>query len=306
MPEFGSAADKALQVSSQLPFTDFVDFTTGLVRNVIEALHDANREQLTDYIKLVDSIAGTLEEFETKTFGNLDEAAREYLNNVVLPVYGANDDSRLLEAPEVTANTEQVVLLDDAEKRKTLSAIFAGIEIKDANGALKPFDSFVTADHKILPKDLVAFAREELHRTAKRSYSELKALVQMGIMRLYPEYALIRTTLLFEAESKDTSETTTSSRQTEYENAALSWGVNGSASYNQSKTAKLVRSSFAAAISGGISSSKSKTKYRVATVDTKNTSSLETKTQITGFVEVKLRTDFFPQFPQPATPALPA
>ncbi|HEY0140518.1 MAG TPA: hypothetical protein VGF48_06460 [Thermoanaerobaculia bacterium] len=304
MPEFGSAAEKARQIASTLPFTDFVDFTTGLVRNVIQALHDTNREQLTDYITLVDSVAGTLAEFESKTFPNMDEAAREFLNNAVLPSYAGDADSKVLELGEVTTG-EAVVLASAADKRAALATLFAGIEVNLAGTSTpKPILDHVDTAHKIAPAVLLDFAKAELRRTVKKSYAELQALVKLGIMRLYPEYALIRTTLLFEAESTDTSTTTTSTRESEYENRALNWGVNGSASYSQNKISKLVRSSFAAAISGGISSSRTNTKFKVATVDTKNSSNLETKTQITGFVEVKMRADFWPQAPQQN--ALPA
>lgn len=302
MPEFGSAADKARQIAASLPYTDFVDFTTGLVRNVIQALHDTNREQLTDYAKLVDSVAGTLAEFESKMFPNMDEAAREFLNNVVLPAYGGDDDAKLLEVGEV-ATGELVLISADADKRAALAAIFDGITIAPAGSSTaQPILQHIDSANSITPRVLIDFAKAELRRTAKKSFSELQALVKLGVMRLYPEYALIRTTLLFEAQSSDSSTTTTSTRQTEYESRALNWGVNGSASYSQNKVAKLVRSSFAAAISGGISSSRSNTTFRVATVDTKNASNLDTKTQITGFVEVKMRADFWPQAPQqPAT-----
>lgn len=301
MPDFGSAADKALQVASSLPFTDFVDFTTGLVRNVTQALHESNREQLSEYVKLVDAVAGTLAEFETKTFGDLDTAARDYLNNAILPIYAGDQDSKVLEAAEVT-NNEDVALVSDPDKRKTLTAIFDGITVP-VNGVEEKFDVHVIAD-KIAPQALLNFAKAELRRTANQSYAELKALVQMGIMRIFPERVVLRTTLLYEAVSTDTASTTTSTVESEYENRSLNWGVNGSANFRRNAVSKLVRSAFGAAITGGVSSSRSSTKFKVATVDTKNTSNLETKIQITGLVEITMKTDYFPQLP--AAAALPA
>lgn len=308
MPGFGTAADKLLDVASHLPYTDFVDFTTGLVTNVTQALNESNRAQLTEYVHLIDGIGGSLGEFVQKTIGDLDDAARDYLNTAILPAYADDDDSKVLDAQEVTDNTKPIVLAHDAGKKATLAQVFDGLTIADDSGAQQTFAQ-ITAQDSILPKQFIAFARQVLQRSAEVSYKELKALVQLGMQRVVAKTLKIKTSVLFDAKSTDNLTTKVSQYQSDAESNSLNWGLNGSASYKQDKQAKLLKQSFAAAISGGISSSKSSTKFQVSTIDTKSTSNLEANIQISGSVELEFFTDYFPALPLNAssgTPALPA
>lgn len=307
MAAFGAGADELLKISSKLPFTDFEEFTTGLITNVTQALNESNRAQITEYINLIDAVGGTLAEYTQKTIGNLDDAARDYLNNAILPAYGADDDSKVLEPAEITANTEEVNLVADAGKKAELAGVFDGLTIPGANNTQQTWAQ-ATANDTILPQDLLAFGKLQVQRSVGRSYAELKSLVQLGMLRLLPKSLRVKASFLFEATSTDSLTTKTSQYQSEADLKTLNWGLNGSASYKQEKQAKLLKQSFAAAISGNVSSSKSQTKFSVATIDTKSTSNLEAKIQISASVDLEMVADYFPALPVSSTapPALPA
>lgn len=297
MPEVGAAADKLIETASKVPFNDFVDFTTGLVRNVTQAVNESNREQLAGYVSLVDAIAGTLEQFQQKAIGDVDAAARDYLNTVILPAYGDTNSTHLKDH-----GTDSIGFDADPAKHKELVAVFAGLQTSGDDP--KEIKSDTTS---LAQTDLIELATLELKRSAAHSYGELKALVQMGMQRIVAKTIKIKTTLLFEATSNDTASTSSTSTSVSQESRALNWGLSGSASFSQTKKSPVMSQSFAAAISGGVSSSKSSTNFRVSTVDSRSTSSLETKIQITGSVELEFFTDYFPAMPQtPAVPALPA
>src|SRR5215813_13595372 len=84
-----SAAGRALQAATQAPLSNFVEFTSSLVSNVLDTLVDNSIKQTRAYADLVAAVAGTVTDFEAKAIGDIDQAALKYLNDVVLVPYGA-------------------------------------------------------------------------------------------------------------------------------------------------------------------------------------------------------------------------
>src|SRR5947199_2466465 len=69
---------------------EFVDFTSDLVRNVFKTMIDSSIEQFEAYADLVAKVSGTVAEYEYKSLGgDTGAAALKYINEVVLPAFGA-------------------------------------------------------------------------------------------------------------------------------------------------------------------------------------------------------------------------
>jgi hypothetical protein len=88
----------ALRLASQPAlFTNFVDFTSTLIRGVFDTLVDVTREQLKTYVDMVTALSGGPDQFLLQTLGDLDQATLKYLNQVVLPTYTMSTGTAVLD-----------------------------------------------------------------------------------------------------------------------------------------------------------------------------------------------------------------
>src|SRR5215213_3879050 len=89
-----SAAGQAIAAvtdGAQAILPMFVDFTSGLINNVLESVTSSTLEQLEGYAELVSKVSGTLADFQKRTLGGtLDESALRYVNDVVIDVFGSD------------------------------------------------------------------------------------------------------------------------------------------------------------------------------------------------------------------------
>jgi hypothetical protein len=315
------AAQRAARGAAGAPFQSFVDFTTGLIHGVFETLVDTATEQMRAYVDLVTAVSGTLKDYQDKTLGDADAASVKYLNEFVVPEFVSNPPATPLDATGWKATGSMEIVRTKVE---SLIKIYDGVTIDGATissprkvltDGLSNEESTSTAAITITRKDLFDFTKALLLRGVSRSFDELKALLQMGLMRVVPKQGFVETALMFDVTATDTSEQ--SSTQTDVDTASHFQSFNVNASLFGSRTTntrsflglRAIGSSIAGSISGGYGSGSSSSHYGVKVVNDKSTSVTNVETNITGRVHIDFITDYFPLLPltpPPVQPALPA
>ncbi|MFL6203618.1 MAG: hypothetical protein ACJ76J_30995 [Thermoanaerobaculia bacterium] len=308
-----SAAGQAIAAvtegaSATLPL--FVDFTTGLVNNVLESVTASTLDQLRGYAELVSNVSGTLADFQKRTLGGtLDESALKYVNDVVIDVFATNP------ALEVSSPTDTQMIGFDPQKIEELKGSFSGVSATVPGGteptifdtALVQGGSTTAPTYDMKAADLVAFAVAKLDRDTEASYRTLIALVQLGVQRLVMDECTVRTSTTFHVDSRDSLEKSSSQTEQAYSQAAFNWGVSASRSANTSVQGKLfgflIGRTVSSNISGSAGGSRFSSNLRVKIVNEKQSAVVNTDIDITGFVELKFRSDYFPSIDPSTLPA---
>lgn len=292
----------------------FVNFTSGLINNVLESVTSSTLEQLEAYAGLVANVSGTLADFQKRTLGGtLDESALKYVNDVVIDVFGTN------KTLEVSGPTDPQTVGFEAQKIEELKGSFAGtsasvplltgtvITTFDDPNVLVKAGTETAPTYDMKAAYLLAFAKAKLDRDTEASYRTLIALLKLGMQKLVMTDCTIRTATTFHVDSQDTFETSSSQTETAYSQAAFNWGVNASRAASTSVQGKLfgflIGRSVSSNISGSAGGSRFSSNLRVNVVNEKKTAVVNTDIDITGFVELKFRSDYFPSIDPSTLPA---
>lgn len=335
-----SAAGRALELISATNLNKFVDFTSGLVREVFKTVIHSTLEQLEAYADLVATVSGTLADYEEKAFGDVNVTAVDYLNSVVLPSFALPAASST-SAPQVTrtVGSDNAVTFSpatisfDPTKKTELIAFFSGInaEVKSLPstttnpsqaltlGGPATFESLLVETTSALPStpstlemstdNLHAFAVARLRRDLKLSYEKLVTLLKLGMQKIVVTEGRINTSLTFHVASTDTDERKVSTREEDLSQRAFNWAVGGGlwGSKTLSGTIKgmVLSKSSGYSFSGSVGSSQSQVSLDVKTVNENSTAVTTLSFDITGALELKFRSDYFPSFdPTALTPPL--
>lgn len=306
----------------QIPF---VDFTTTLVRGVIETLVDTSIEQMEAYADLLGVVAPGLSNYQSQVVGSgikLVENAEAYLDSVLDIDFNAN-----------TANTVSI----DSVKRQQLVDLFEDIyieEVYDETGNPIPITASSSHDGMIstavsttdnqydvleveeptgstsinLSKDVLrGFAVEQLRMDAKSSYDKLEAILRMGLNRLVFQDITLESKLTFHLDASEFSEETSSTYDEDLKQKAKNWGVkaffgasgnlkNGKRKKRKKIASGIVNRSYGGYISGGTNASKIDRKLKVTVMNEKAIQATNMNIDILGHVKIHARSDFFPLY----------
>lgn len=308
-----SAAKQAMEraaegASAQLPL--FVEFTSDLVRNVLETVIDSTVDQLEAYADLVAQVSGTLADYQARTLGAPPaHAAKGYINDVVIKLFGKKKTT------PVDWSSEPTNIEFDATTLDELKANFAGVLTPTGTSttpdtfdkALIPTPATNPTKWEMTTADLKAFAQAKLERDTEASYRTLITLLKLGLQKIVMTECTVRTSITFHVDSQDTSERTSSQQAIDYSAKSLSWGVNAALSGSRTQRGKLagnlVARSLGGSISGGASGSRVSSSLKVNLMNERKTSVLNTSIDITGFVEIKFKSDYFPSIDPSTQPA---
>src|ERR1051325_2005944 len=202
-----SAAGRALEIWTKAPLTNFVDFTSTLVKGVFDTLIETEMQQTQNYTALVASIAGTLADFEVKTFGDVNVATVNYINEVILPTYGGTPSP--FTQPASTATTLTTFTTKDVEQ------VYAGVSATIGT-AEKTFA--LDANNAILDVELFELTKALLKKQARRTWDDLRALVAAGVTHVDIEDGEIATSLTFHTDSVDSASRDVSNTTTTFAN----------------------------------------------------------------------------------------
>jgi hypothetical protein len=282
----------------------FVDFTSDLIDNVLETVTNNTLEQLQGYASLVASVSGTLADFQKRTLGgSLEDSALKYANDVVIQVFGAD------KTVQISGPSDSQTIEFDELKVDELKASFSGVTAKlpASSTEAKTFDE-VLADPPAMPApDLLSFAQAKLNRDTEASYRTLITLLKLGMQKIVMTDCTVRTSTTFHVDSKDTFQLSSSQTDQAYSTSAFNWGINASRTATTSLQGKIagfvLGRAVSSSISGGASGARSQTNLRLNVVNEKKTSLLNTDIDITGFVELKFRSDYFPSIDPANLPA---
>ena len=311
-----SAGGHALQLISAVNLSKFVDFTSGLVREVFKTLIDSTLEQLDAYADLVSKVSGTVADFEAKALGDVNAAAVDYLNKVILPSFGTGAIPTLAwSGTAVTGGGPDISL--DAAKQQDLVALFAGV---NAAVATLPTSPIVPASSPLAVNDLTtfesllestgsqiltmkttnlhAFTVAKLKHDVKSAYDKIVTLLKLGMSKIVVEEGEIDTSLTFHVASADSDERTTSQTRTDVATHSSNWAVNGGFFGGRSVSGTiygfLISKRSGYSVNGGAGSSSTNTSVQVAAVNEKSTAVTNLSFDITGGLKLRFRSDFFP------------
>ena len=307
-----SAAARALELISATNLNKFVDFTSGLVREVFKTLVSSTLEQLDAYAELVATVSGTLEQYEEKAVGDVDLAAVDYLNKVILPSFEPSGTT----PQQIQASTTDTALISfDPAKKNDLIAFFSGVVAKVKNvpspaptptpvvGDDDTFDRLLAEAGTSLQMsvgNLKSFAAARLRRDLKLSYEKLVAILKLGMQKIVVTEGRINTALTFHVTSLDADEGTSSQTNVETSSRASNWALGG----GMWGTRSLSGTVRGFVLSGSAGGSKTNTSTQVSVVNEKSTATTTLAFDITGSLELKFRSDFFPSF-DPTVPLAP-
>lgn len=292
----------ALRLASQPAlFTNFVDFTSTLIRGVFDTLVDVTREQLKTYVDMVTALSGGPNQFLLQTLGDLDEATIKYLNKVVLPAYTTyftppNNAPDLLPGTNIGSSTTTVTL--QSGKKQLLVDSFQGLDI-DGNGSADtlPVTTTGTTDTVELGK-LYAFTKAFLERASRRSFDELQALLRMGLARVVPNEGFIETALTFAISTNTSSEQTSTQTTTDVSTRKKTFvGGFSNTSNGAANWLRILRGTFQNNIDARNTSDRSSSQVMVSVVNQKSTAATNMRIDVVGRVNLKFITDYFPLLP---------
>ena len=293
----GAGRARDLLLSSQPVFEGFVEFTTGLVTNVINTIVESTIDQLEAYAELVANVSGTLADYETRTFPNLeadDGDVIKYINGFIKDGYGTS----------AWVNVEKDTAADvalDPEKLSAFYAHFSGVVAKytvqnvTTEFAIKDKVTLTPTapphtGAKIDALDLYAFTLAKFKKEMNAGRDNLLAILKLGMQKVVITNGRISTSLVFHTTGSDTDETKSMDTTSSYKvvNANVGGKIAG----------KLLKRA-TGSLAGGISGQRSKSALSVRTEQ--RTASTTLDVTITGGVELNFRTESFPSF-DPTTP----
>lgn len=297
-----SAAGQAILALNEADsvFTDFTEFTTELVRNVIETVVKASMDQLEAYADLVAVVSGTMADYEQRTFPDLEGEVLKYINTHIKPSYGGESWTE-----DATSDGVEAVALA-SEKIGEFKALFSGVFANfEAHGVPGVADYVIedviveevnqdSTSYTIIPADLFHLAKAKFQREIKMSYDKLVTILKLGMQKIVFTEGLIATSISFKVSSRDFAKVTSTDRKEYTVTNSLGW-AKGTLSWRLKE---------AAFNTGSLTGSRSTNKIEVKTFDVEQSASTNIDATITGKVELRFRSETFPTFD--ATAALPA
>lgn len=295
-----SAAGRALQAATQAPLSNFVDFTSTLVANVFDTLVDNSIKQTRAYADLVASVAGTVDDFETKTLGNIDDAALKYLNDVVLSSYDGTP-APLAAAPASTS-------VDITTFTKTdVSSVYAGVTAMigpSGNQVEKAFTDCFTVTTGTNPSgtiktlDLFEFTKALLKKQLHRTYDDLRSLVAMGVQGIDIIDGTLKTSLTFHTDSVDSASVDATNTRTNFDSRTRDFAGyishSGSTSFGGKIAGFFLGRSVANSYGGRYSDNSYSSTLNVTVLNEKKTAVTNLAIDITGSMTLNFRTKSFP------------
>lgn len=294
-----SATGRAIDavIKGQVVLDTFVDFTTDLVRNVVQTVVQSSMDQLQAYAELVANVSGTLADYEQRMFPDVDGESVKYINGYIKPNFG---DVVNWTADVTQTGTTAVAL--DPTKIADFKQVFSGLVVNfKQNGASAVADHSIgdiitevaatttaPATATIIPADLFEFARAKIKRDIKASYDKLVMVLKIGMQKIVITDGKIYTKLTFHVGGADTDALQSSSTQVDYSARSSGWGVGLSGS--------IMRKAFGLGFNGGYSSSRSNSTLKVNVVNEQKSAVTTLDVDITGGVELRFRSDYFPSF----------
>jgi hypothetical protein len=249
----------------------FTEFTSGLVSSTFETLTSVALTQLKAYSELVASTSKTLAEYKKDTFGTdpegSDAGAEKVRNdwiqeNLVDTGLLKPDDADLSNATPFTA---------DAEDAPQLAQIFGDIKV-GADDFVKALGS---APHKVTSETLHDFVGQKLAQTTQTEQDLLITILKIGMQKLVVTDGRIRTKLTFKVSATES--------RAEAGTSVSSKSQNFSAGLAFRKKAL------------GASASYGRTQYTVNVVNESSYGVINVNAEIIGEVEIRFRTETFPQ-----------
>jgi hypothetical protein len=295
----GRAIDAVLK--GQAVLDNFVDFTSGLVRNVFGTLVDSTMEQLEAYAELVASVSGSLQQYEQRTFPNLEGDTGDvikYIANYVRPTFADASWTTFSRAGAVYAPTTIKI---DAAKLADFKAHYAGVvatvQVTGDSSAVEHTISdanVIEAANTMPAARLYAFTLAKFRKELKASYDKLLILLKLGMQKLVITEGRIMTKMTFHVTASESDAQQSSSATTDYTVQTSHIGGNLSGS--------VLKRAIGFQLGG--SRTKQSTAIKVNVVNEQKTAVTTLDTDIMGAVELKFRSDYFPSF-DPAAPVGP-
>ncbi len=258
----GAAREGGAVMAQYQKDVDFVGFVAGLIDGVFKSIVDASIKQMQAYGQLLEAVVKSVGEFAREDVG--PRAGREYLADK-FPDALKIDDSE----PE-----GKLAMKDDVDDNK----------IPDLKGFLGLTDD-VDVDDEEQEKQIAEAATLKM---ARMKQQQLATMVMLGINRIVVTEGEIKATVVFDVKSKDTarrdSGATMDDTKTEYHSKYR---------YDSKREKSFWGTS---AKSEGSGSTDIDTRVSTAHADSKDTSEskLDTQAKLTGFVQVKFKSETFP------------
>lgn len=285
-----ASLESTMALTTKVNDIGFVEFTTGLVKNVYETVVQSSLDQLRGYAELVKDVSQTLAEYQ-KSVGlgiSADPTATEneslltncqnYAVKVLqLTTTGNNGDAYSLTANDNPTLIEAINAIHgaldgfDADPAAESGTIKELIKAADATGTTLTLDASKSATlHRIIAL--------KLRSEAADNYNMLTTILKLGLQKIVIERGLIATKITFKVDATETASRAESTLSTASKGFALSGGA----------TAKFAK--WGGRISGGYSSNK----LNVSVVNENTSAVASLNVDIVGEVRIEFRTDSFP------------
>lgn len=289
-----SATGRALEalIKGQVVLDTFADFTTNLVREVLNTIVQSSMDQLEAYGELVASVSGSISDFEKRSFPNLPDDVVAYVNQHILPTFCA---ARTVAFTKTSTGTSTVL----TDQKQAFIEHFAGI-VATIGSTEKVIDDATvlnTTDNSIADENLRAFATAKFKKEIKANYDRLVAILKLGVQKVVITDGKINTRLTFHVAGSDTDALQSSQAQTDYSVVSRSFG--GSLSGRGSLVGKIFKG--VGTLNLGGNRSRYNSTVKVSVVNEQKTAVTALDVDIMGGVELKFRTDYFPSF-DPTSP----
>lgn len=292
-----AAQEGAAVAGALLRQVNFVDFVSGLIQGVFHAIVTASIEQMEAYGKLVASIAKSLNQFRDENVS--ENQGRDHLVEQFPDLFQLNSDGG--GGDDFFGGGgggPRVKMRDDVDENEALSRVNSSLPLE--GGPLKSLDMDDAANEK----KLVQAARTQLATSRQQL---LATMVLMGINRIVVTDGKIQAKIIYDFQARDNTRRqrsaaafdyardksgnvqTTLSGEGDYESktdGAETSGKEGTDSYEHHDanyyakgTYKFANKPVMTAMSAASESSES---------------SLQTKAQLQGVVDVNFKSDYFP------------
>lgn len=198
-PEFGTAADRIAGITRNvLNAVSFPRFVTDLINGVFKAMVDANQQQMSQYVQLLNAVSASAEGFERAQFG---------LAHVRQWVADHFPESIEYDAPDPEDMPKPGEKMDPDELAD-LEEELANIKLRLRPGASMPGAPEIRAtlgmseDESIEasnPEQLVPFARRYL---ARQRQQQLATMVMLGMQRIVIDSGKINASMRFHIDTR--------------------------------------------------------------------------------------------------------
>jgi hypothetical protein len=257
----GAAREGGAVMAQYQKDVDFVGFVSGLIHGVFESIVDTSIKQMKAYGQLLEAVVKSVNEFAHDEVG--ERAGRDYL----------------------ASKFPDALKIDDAKGGKlTMKDGIEDNQIPDLKGFLGLKDDVDLEDEE-QEKQAVEAAQLKMARLKQQ---QLATMVMLGINRIVVTEGEIKATVVFDVKSRDVAHreagATMDDTQTHYDSKY-------DYQYKREK-------SFWGTSSSGSGSGSNEVNTRVSTAhaDSKDSSDskLDAQAKLTGFVQVKFKSETFP------------